>query len=152
DVIDMAVREPDLLDRDAGLPDRLLDPRHVPAGIDHDGLFGGLAPDDGAVLFERRHWHDDGAGFRPGLGVLCHGPRMPIFGGPPRETLAIKAPAESARIPTWSSLPARSASCPRRTAASPKRRWRSRAAPRGCSARSALRRSANCRCPRAAVP
>ena len=52
----------------------------------------------------------------------------------------------------WNRPPARSASCRRRTAASRRRRWRSRAAPRGCCARWDLPASANCRCPRAGAP
>ena len=52
----------------------------------------------------------------------------------------------------WNCPPARSASCRRRTAASRRRRWRSRAAPRGCCARWGFPASANCRCPRGGAP
>ena len=64
DMVDMAVGQPDLLDRDAGLLDRRQDLRHVAAGVDHDGLLGRLVPDDGAVLLEQRHRNDDRAGLR----------------------------------------------------------------------------------------
>src|SRR5437763_1824659 len=72
DMVDMAVREPDLFNRDPGLFDRGFDPRHVAAGVDHDGLLGRLVPEDGAVLLEQRHGNDDRAGFGLGLGLLGH--------------------------------------------------------------------------------
>ena len=78
DMVDMAVRQPDLLDRDAGLLDRFHDLGNVPAGIDHHGLLGRLVPDDGAVLLEQRHRHDHRAGLRLGLGFVIHG-RHHIF-------------------------------------------------------------------------
>ena len=77
DMVDMAVGEPDLLDRDAGLLDRLQNFGNVPAGVDHHGLLGRLVPDDGAVLLEQRHRHDHRAGFGLvlglGLGFVIHG-------------------------------------------------------------------------------
>jgi hypothetical protein len=84
DMVDMAVGEPDLLDRDAGLLDRLKDLGNVPAGVDHHRLLGRLVPDDGAVLLEQRHRHDHRAGLGLGIGLLCHACRLPIFGVPPR--------------------------------------------------------------------
>ena len=77
DMVDMAVGEPDLLDRDAGLLDRLQNLGNVPAGVDHHGLLGRLVPDDGAVLLEQRHRHDHraglGLGVGLGLGFVIHG-------------------------------------------------------------------------------
>ena len=76
DMVDMAVGQPDLLDGDAGLLDRLEDLRHVAAGVDHHGLLAGLVPDDGAVLLEQRHGDDDRAGLRLArirLGVILLG-------------------------------------------------------------------------------
>jgi hypothetical protein len=72
-MVDMAVRQPDLFDRDAGLLDRFQNLGNVPAGIDHHGLLGRLVPDDGAVLLEQRHRHDHRAGLRLGLGFVIHG-------------------------------------------------------------------------------
>ena len=66
DMVDMAMGQPDLLDRDAGLLDRRQDLGNVPAGVDHHGLLGRLVPDDGAVLLEQRHRNDNRAGL--GLG------------------------------------------------------------------------------------
>ena len=73
DMVDMAVGEPDLLDRDGGLLDRLQNLGNVPAGVDHHSLLGRLVPDDGAVLLEQRHRNDHRAGFRLGLGFIIHG-------------------------------------------------------------------------------
>ena len=77
DMVNMAVRQPDLLDRDAGLLDRLQDLGNVPARVDHHGLLGRLVPDDGAVLLEQRDRHDHRAGLRLilglGLGFVIHG-------------------------------------------------------------------------------
>ena len=69
DMVDMAMGQPDLFDRDIGLLDRRLDLRHVAAGIDHHGLLGGLAPQQRAVLLEQGHRDDGGAGFRLGFGL-----------------------------------------------------------------------------------
>src|ERR1035437_10244081 len=79
DMCDMAVGQPDLFDGDIGLLDRGPDFRNVPAGIDHGSLFGGFAPYQGAILLKQRHRNDDGAGFGPGFGLLCHASTMPIF-------------------------------------------------------------------------
>jgi hypothetical protein len=72
DMVDMAVRQPDLFDGHAGLLDRFQNLGHVPAGVDHHGLLGRLVPDDGAVLLEQRYRHDHRAGFRLGLGFVIH--------------------------------------------------------------------------------
>src|SRR5437588_703524 len=40
-MVDMAVGEPDLFNRDTGLLERGFDLRHVAAGVDHDGLLAG---------------------------------------------------------------------------------------------------------------
>src|SRR5665647_876072 len=60
DMVDMAVGQPDLLDRHIRLLDRGQNFRNVAAGVDHHGLFGGLAPYQRAVLLEQRHRNDDG--------------------------------------------------------------------------------------------
>ena len=70
DMVDMAVGQPDLFDVDLGLLDRGLNFRDVPAGVDHDSLFGGFAPDHRAVLLEQRHRNDDRAGLCLGLGLV----------------------------------------------------------------------------------
>ena len=57
-MIDMAMGEENALDPDAGFRDRLTDQVEIAAGIDHDPGFGGLVPDEGAVLLERRHRND----------------------------------------------------------------------------------------------
>ncbi len=58
-MVDMAVRQQDLLRRHAQLGQRFLDPAHVAAGINHRAEAGFLVPQDGAVLLERRD-RDDG--------------------------------------------------------------------------------------------
>jgi len=63
DMVDMTVGQPDFFHRHIGLRDRGLNFRNVPAGVDHHGLFGGLAPDQCAVLLKQRHRDDDGASF-----------------------------------------------------------------------------------------
>ncbi len=88
-VIEMAVRQPDLLDRDAGLRNRLKNIVHVAARIDDDGALGRLAPDQCAVLLERGDGNDDGPRlWRGGLAgrvlgivchIVCHGPHMAHF-------------------------------------------------------------------------
>jgi hypothetical protein len=88
DMVDMAVGQPDLFHGDVGLLDRGLNFRNVAAGVDHDGLFGGFAPDQGAVLLEQRHRDDDSAGFRLGFGFICHPGTMPIFRGSPSQRFA----------------------------------------------------------------
>ena len=44
DMVDMAMRQPDLFDGDIGLFDRGLNLRNVAAGVDHHGFFGSFAP------------------------------------------------------------------------------------------------------------
>jgi len=65
-VIDVAVREPDLFNRDAGLADRLADPRQVAARVDDHRAFGGVAPEQRAVLCKGRDGHNGGAGLGHG--------------------------------------------------------------------------------------
>src|SRR6187549_126037 len=113
-MVDMPMRQPDLLDRDAGLFDRSLDLVDVPAGVDHHGLLRGLVPDDGAVLFEQRHRNDDRAGLRGRLILvlvlvlvlifLGHGGRLPIFGVSPRKRFAHKAANGCNWIMSWPGL------------------------------------------------
>src|SRR3984893_5503360 len=88
DMIDMTMGEPDLFDGDAGLLDRCLDFWNVAAWVDHDSFFGGLTPQDRAVLLEQRYGDDDRAGFRLGFGLLCHVRTMPIFCGQPSQRFA----------------------------------------------------------------
>src|SRR4029079_2871907 len=57
-MVDVAVGEPDLLDRDPGLRRRCLEPRQVAAGIDERAAHGFRAPQQGAVLLERRDGKD----------------------------------------------------------------------------------------------
>src|SRR6204780_3014131 len=78
-MVDMAMRQPDLLDRDIGLLDGRLNFRKVPAGIDDDGLLGRRAPKQCAVLFERRYRDDHRTGFRLILGWLIHKPHNADF-------------------------------------------------------------------------
>ncbi len=68
-MIDMAVRQQDLLDLHAGLRDRGPDLRQVAAGIDHRRLHRRGAPQDRAVLLDRGDDDDGGAERRLGL---CH--------------------------------------------------------------------------------
>src|SRR6266446_6842436 len=86
-MVDVAVGQPDLLDPDIGLLDCRLNFRNVAAGVDHNGLPGGFAPDQGAVLLKQRHRDDDSAGFCLGFGFLGHVSTMPVFCAPPRARL-----------------------------------------------------------------
>jgi len=83
DMIDMAVRDPDLVDRDAGLLDSGEDLRNVPARIDHDSMHGRGVPQQGAVLLKGGDRHDQGASLCWFLGGLlrfiCHAATMLIF-------------------------------------------------------------------------
>ena len=79
-MIDMAVRQQDLLDRDAGLRDRRLDARQVAAGIDHRRLHRRGAPDERAILLERRDGDDRGAERRVGLGHAAEIGSAPAIG------------------------------------------------------------------------
>src|SRR4051794_3260706 len=60
-VIDMAMGQKNLLGRDAGLLDRGKDAREIAARIDDRGAVARVAPEDRAVLLERRHGDDGGA-------------------------------------------------------------------------------------------
>ncbi|PAV67639.1 hypothetical protein WR25_18649 [Diploscapter pachys] len=60
-VVDMAVGEQDLFDRDARLRDRGLDTGQVAARIDDRCLHRLGAPDQRAILLEGRHLNDRGA-------------------------------------------------------------------------------------------
>ena len=62
-MIDVAVGQPDFIDRDASLSDRMLDVRQIAAGINDHGTLRGLAPQQGTVLLEGRNRNDDGLGF-----------------------------------------------------------------------------------------
>jgi hypothetical protein len=97
DVADAGVGQPDLFDVDVGLFDRGLNFRDVPAGVDHDSLFGGFAPDHRAVLLKQRHRNDDRTGLCLGFGFLGHVSTMPIFCALPRERLKGKIEAFSLR-------------------------------------------------------
>ena len=87
DVVDMAMRDPDLIDGHLGLLDRRQNIRNVAAGIDHHGAFGRLAPQQRAVLLERGDRHDQSAGLRGllggCLGFFCHAATMLIFRAAP---------------------------------------------------------------------
>jgi hypothetical protein len=52
-VVDVRMREPDLLERDAELVDGCEQPVEIAAGVDDRGLLRGVAPHDGTVLLER---------------------------------------------------------------------------------------------------
>lgn len=65
-VVDVAVREQDLLDRDAGLGDGGPDAVEVAAGIDDGGALRVLVPQQRAVLLERGDGDDRGLGFGHG--------------------------------------------------------------------------------------
>jgi hypothetical protein len=60
-MVDMAVREPDFLDRDLALIDGAPDLYEIAARIDDDGALRLRAPQQRAVLLERRDRDDDGA-------------------------------------------------------------------------------------------
>src|SRR5207245_11023200 len=66
-----------------GLLNSSHNPGNVADGVDHEGIPGGLAPDQRAVLLKQRHRNDGGAGFCLGLGFLGHFSTMPIFRDPP---------------------------------------------------------------------
>src|SRR5262249_17609270 len=63
DVIDMAVGQPDFLDRNTGFGNGALDVREVAAGIDDHGTLARLAPQHRAVLLKRGDLDDDSLGF-----------------------------------------------------------------------------------------
>jgi hypothetical protein len=60
-MVQMAVGDPDLLQRQALVGERLHQARNLAAWIDDRGLQGLGTPDDGAVLLQRRHRRDQGA-------------------------------------------------------------------------------------------
>src|SRR5208282_4067922 len=69
-MIDVAVGQPDFVDRDASQIDGTLDVRQIAAGINDYGTLRGLAPQQGTVLLEGRNRNDNGLGFG-------HGPCAP---------------------------------------------------------------------------
>ena len=69
----MAVGDPDLLQRQALVGQDAQQPLDLAARIDDRGLHGLGAPDDGAVLLQRRHRRDDGADRRFAGGLGVHG-------------------------------------------------------------------------------
>ena len=66
DVIDMAVGQPDFVDRDASLSDGAIDLRQVATRIDDHGALCGFAPQQCAILLEGGDRDDDGIGFGHG--------------------------------------------------------------------------------------
>jgi len=74
-MIDMAVGDQDLFDRDTGLRRRRLQLRQIAARIDERGLVGLGAPEECAILLQRRDGHDRGlergCGHGRGCGVQC---------------------------------------------------------------------------------
>src|SRR5690606_3925738 len=63
-MIDVAVREQDLLDRNPRLLGRCLELRQVAAGVDEGGAVGLRAPQQGAILLQRRNRRDRGLEWR----------------------------------------------------------------------------------------
>ena len=61
-MVDMAMRQQDLLDLDALRVDRGLDPIQITSGIDHSADLGGVVPNQGTILLERGDRDDRGAG------------------------------------------------------------------------------------------
>ena len=59
-VVEVAMREQDLLGRHARLLDAGLDALEIAAGIDHGAPLGRLVPQQRAVLLERRDGNDGG--------------------------------------------------------------------------------------------
>jgi hypothetical protein len=59
-MVDVAMRQQDLLHRHAGLLDAGLDSIEVAAGIDHNAVLARLVPQQRAVLLERRDGNDGG--------------------------------------------------------------------------------------------
>src|SRR5579872_1215260 len=100
-MVDMAVGQPDFIDRDAGLLDRGLNLRNVATGIDHDRLHARGTPQQGAVLLEQRDRDDDGTGFRLGLGFLRHASHNADFSSPAKENLRCSGICRR----TWSARP-----------------------------------------------
>jgi hypothetical protein len=65
-VIDVAVGQPDLVDRDLGLSDRTFDLRQVASRINDHATLRSLAPQKGAVLLKRRDRNNEGFHFAHG--------------------------------------------------------------------------------------
>jgi hypothetical protein len=59
-VVDMAVGQQDLLDRDAGLLNRAEDARKIAAGIDHGAALRRVVEDERTVLLKERDRNDGG--------------------------------------------------------------------------------------------
>jgi len=69
-MIDVAMGQPDFVDRNASPSDGALDIRQVTAGINDHGTLRGIAPQQSTVLLKGRNRNDDGLGFG-------HGPCAP---------------------------------------------------------------------------
>ncbi len=84
-VVGVAVSDPDLLQRQPARGDQGDDLIDLAAGIDHGGLPGPVAPDQGAVLLERRDGRDQGADGRGGgfAHVIADRPGRPPEEEPP---------------------------------------------------------------------
>ena len=96
-MVDMAVGEQDLFDRDARRRDGLLDPVEIASRIDHGGPFRGLAPHERAILLERGDGHDGGADRRQG-----DSRRMLRWGGVQAERGPLGEPTDAEAIATRS--------------------------------------------------
>ena len=76
-VIEVAVGEPHLLQRQAEMLERADECVDVAAGINQHGVLGLCVPDQGAVLLQRRHRDD--ADLQVGFGACVgHAPRMAV--------------------------------------------------------------------------
>jgi hypothetical protein len=60
-MVDMTVREHDLLDFDPVRLDGIHDPHEVASGVDHGAPLGGLVPEQGAILLKDGDRDDGGA-------------------------------------------------------------------------------------------
>src|SRR3954451_5826041 len=99
-MIDMAVRKKDHLDRDASLLSRGLEPRQVAARVNEGRAHRRRAPDEGAILLQRRH-RDDRRAQRRFAHFACSGAGVVIAGG----SFFIDAATASACLITRSTLP-----------------------------------------------
>ncbi len=80
DVVNMAVRDPDLLDRHVRLLDCSQDLRNVSTGIDNYSAARGVAPQQRAVLLEWRDRDDDCTGFGVSIiGCVIHARHIADF-------------------------------------------------------------------------
>ena len=102
-MVDMAVGQQDLLDRDSGLRRRRLEPRQVAARIDERAAHRLGAPDQRAILLQRRHRNDRRAQRRLAHfhGSAGRGCEVAIAGG----SFFIEAATASAWRITRSTLP-----------------------------------------------